>query len=157
MDLCTRVCVFLFMQVRMCACINPQLCLQLFVKDLPLAMARGPPLWRWWLHLPDDNNLRWRFPLIWPRYVETGLASCISRQLATIGCQRSGSSSCGTASVWLQPTPRLIRGGSRVHQWLFCPGQYIVGQPWTPSSRRARPWLRRQRTCRTCCRRVLRV
>ena len=52
------------------------------VKDLPLAMAKGPPLWKWWMQLPEGNNLRHLLARMWPQYVDMASAATISARLA---------------------------------------------------------------------------
>ena len=69
------------------------------VKDLPLAMARGPHLWRWWLQLPEGDNLRRLLALLWPQYIEMGSASLISRRLATLVQQGAPGDSAKAATI----------------------------------------------------------
>ena len=52
------------------------------VKDLPLALAKGPPLWKWWMQLPEGNHIRRLLARIWPQYVDMASAATISARLA---------------------------------------------------------------------------
>ena len=53
------------------------------VKNLPLAMGKGPPLWKWWMQLPEGHYLRHLLACMWPQYVDMGSAATISARLAS--------------------------------------------------------------------------
>ena len=53
------------------------------VKNLPLAMGKGPPLWKWWMQLPEGHYLRHLLACMWPQYVDMALAATISARLAS--------------------------------------------------------------------------
>ena len=53
------------------------------VKDLPLAMAKGPPLWKWWMQLPEGDYHRHLLACMLPQYVDMGSPAIISARVAS--------------------------------------------------------------------------
>ena len=53
------------------------------LKDLPIGMARGPPVWRFLLAIPDDSPVHVLLGQLWPN-LNVGLAVGVSKRLAEL-------------------------------------------------------------------------